>query len=297
MRSDVLDIVRILDKKTKRLEISTNGFFVDRVLAIAEEFPNITVRISIEGLPALNDQLRGIKNGFDRGLRLLLRLKEMGIRDIGFAMTVSGENCRDLLDIYHLAALLDVELANAVVHNSFYFHKADNTISNIEEAEEVMLKFMERLLTSPRMNIKRKIKDWFRAYLNAGLLMHVKGQQRPIECGAGTDTFFVDPWGKILACNGSEQPLVMGDLSVQEFDEIWNGARARFVRDEVSKCKRGCWMTGTAVPAMRRNIFKPTLWVIRNKIRVHKGLPILVGFENTPLQTTHMSMRRGARIH
>ncbi len=276
MRKDILDIVSILDKKTKRLEISTNGFFIDRILAIVEKFQNITIRISIEGLPNLNDRLRGIDNGFDRGLRLLLRLKQMGMRDIGFAMTVSGENCRDILDVYHLAAFMDVELANAVVHNSFYFHKTDNVISNVEEFEEVMRKFMERLLTSPRINAKRRIKDWFRAYINAGLLMHVKEGQRPIECGAGTDTFFVDPWGTVLACNGSEQPLVMGDLKEQSFDDIWCSEQAIVVRKQVAECKRSCWMTGTAVPAMRRNPLKPLSWVLRNKIRLIQRKPLFL---------------------
>jgi MoaA/NifB/PqqE/SkfB family radical SAM enzyme len=123
LRADIRDIVRILDRKTRRLEISTNGFFTDRIVAIAREYPRITVRVSVEGLPEANDRLRGIKNGFDHAMRTLLRLKHLGVHDIGFAMTVSGENCRDLLDLYTLAASMDIEFANAVVHSSFYFHK------------------------------------------------------------------------------------------------------------------------------------------------------------------------------
>ena len=209
LRRDIRDIVSILDKKTKRLEISTNGYFYDRIIAIAEEFPGITVRVSIEGLPALNDKLRGIKDGFDRGMRTILRLKKMGIEDIGFAMTISGDNCKDLLDMYALTAFMELEFANAVVHNSFYFYKEDNRIDNVRDVERAMVEFMEALLRSPRRGLKKRVKDWFRAYLNLGLLRHVKGEQRPIECGAGTDTFFLDPWGRVLACNGSEEPLIM----------------------------------------------------------------------------------------
>ena len=183
LRKDIAEIVRILDKKTKRLEISTNGYYFDRIEAIAKEFPDITIRVSVEGLPALNDRLRGIQNGFDHAMRTVLRLKELGIKDIGFAMTISGENCYDLLELYTLVASMDIEFANAVVHNSFYFHKLNNEIKNKEEIERIMLKFLERLLNSPRKNIKKKIKDWFRAYLNLGLLRHVQGEERPIPCG------------------------------------------------------------------------------------------------------------------
>ncbi len=274
LRKDIREIVSILYKKSERLEISTNGFFHDRIIEIAKEFPRITVRVSIEGLPALNDTLRGIEDGFDHALRTVLRLKVLGVKDIGFAMTISGDNCRDLLDLYTLVASMGVEFANAVVHNSFYFFKDDNVIENREEVEEIMERFMEALLRSPRGPIKKRVKDWFRAYLNLGLLRHVQGRARPIPCTAGTDTFFLDPWGKVLACNGSPEPLVMGDLNTQSFDEIWNGEQARLIRGAVAQCRQNCWMTGTAVPAMRRNILKPALWVLKNKARLMRGKPL-----------------------
>jgi MoaA/NifB/PqqE/SkfB family radical SAM enzyme len=275
LRKDLADIVRILDKKTKRLEISTNGYFSDRLVEIAKEFPDIMVRVSVEGLPELNDKLRGLEDGFDHSLRTILRLKDLGVKDIGFAMTVSGENCRDLLDIYALVASMDLELANAVVHNSFYFHKFDNEIANSEEVQAVMIKFIEQLLCSPRKNLKKRVKDWFRAYLNLGLLGHVQGQARPLPCGAGTDTFFVDPWGQILACNGSMEPMTMGDLKTQSFEEIWYGEKAKAMREQVGKCGLNCWMTGTAVPAMRGNPWKPLSWVLKNKLRLARGKPLL----------------------
>ncbi|MCD4679149.1 MAG: radical SAM protein [Bacteroidales bacterium] len=276
LRKDINEIVRILDKKTKRLEISTNGYFFDRIEAIAKEFPNITIRVSVEGLPASNDRLRGIQNGFDHAMRTVLRLKELGIKDIGFAMTISGENCYDLLDLYTLVASMDIEFANAVVHNSFYFHKLNNEINNKEEIERIMLKFMERLLNSPRKNIKKKIKDWFRAYLNLGLLRHVQGEERPIPCGASTDTFFLDPWGRVLACNGSVKPMIMGDLNTQTFVDIWGGEKAARVRDQVKNCNQNCWMTGTAVPAMRKNPLEPIKWVLRNKLQIAQGKPLCI---------------------
>jgi len=274
LRKDIKDIVRILDTKTGRLEISTNGYFYKKILAIADEFRDITVRVSVEGLPATNDKLRGIKNGFTHALRAILRLKKMGIKDIGFAMTISGENCRDLLDVYSLASSMDIELANAVVHNSFYFHKADNEIENVEEVEQVMLDFMAALLSSPRKNLKRRIKDWFRAYLNLGLLHHVQGEKRLIPCGAGMDTFFLDPWGQILACNGSKEPMIMGDLTIDSFESIWKSEQAEKVRSQVANCTQNCWMTGTAVPAMRKKPWQPIKWVLGNKLRIAQGKPI-----------------------
>lgn len=271
LRKDLEDIVAVLDKKTSRLEISTNGYFTDRIVGIARKFPNITVRVSVEGLPKLNDELRGIKDGFDHALRTILRLKELGIKDIGFGIVISDRNVKDLLDLYQLMASMDLEFSNATMHNSYYFFKDDNTIEDLPLVTAEMKKFIQALLTSKRQNPRMRVKDWFRAYINLGLLNHMQGKARPLQCGAASDTFFLDPYGFILACNGSGEPWVMGDLKTDDFDEIWNSDQAKSVREQVRNCKRNCWMTGTAVPAMRKRIWVPVYWVLGNKLRLAFG--------------------------
>ena len=49
IRTDLKDIVRELYKKSDRIVISTNGFFTDRIVDLCKEFPDIGIRISIEG--------------------------------------------------------------------------------------------------------------------------------------------------------------------------------------------------------------------------------------------------------
>jgi MoaA/NifB/PqqE/SkfB family radical SAM enzyme len=189
---------------------------------------------------------------------------------------ISHNNIHDLLMLYELVAGLGVEFAQATMHNSFYFHKADNKVENLELVHSVMHEFMKRLLTSKRHPLKMQVKDWFRAYINMGILRYMEGKTRTIPCSAGTDFFFVDPWGKILACNGSEEPWVMGDLNTQDFDQIWNSAAAQEIREQVRCCERNCWMTGSAVPAMRNRVWIPIAWVIKNKMRLAMGKQDLV---------------------
>jgi len=66
------------------------------------------------------------QDGFDKGLRTLIKLKSLDIKDIGFGITISDKNANDLLDLYHLAKMMNIEFASAAIHNSFYFHKDDN---------------------------------------------------------------------------------------------------------------------------------------------------------------------------
>ena len=276
LRDDILDIVEILDKKTDRLEISTNGYFTDRIVKVCEHFPDITIRVSIEGLPKLNDELRGIKNGFDHALRTIIRVKQMGIKDIGFGIVISDRNCVDLLDLYSLCSAMGVEFASSTLHNSFYFHKHDNKIEGLDRVTGEMHRFIRALLTSKRANWKLRIKDWGRAYVNLGFLRYMRGETRTLLCGAATDTFFVSPWGEILACNGSVEPWVMGDLKTQSFEDIWHSEQAERVREMVARCDRNCWMVGSAVPAMRKAVWVPVWWIIKNKIRLAMGKDIVL---------------------
>ena len=121
VREDLEEIVEVMFRKSPRVVISTSGWFEDRVIKLAEKFPNIGIRISIEGLSCKNDELRGRAGGFDKGLRTLMLLKEMGVKDIGFGITVSNNNSEDMLSLYRLSKNLGTEFATAAFHNSYYF--------------------------------------------------------------------------------------------------------------------------------------------------------------------------------
>jgi MoaA/NifB/PqqE/SkfB family radical SAM enzyme len=266
LRTDIEEIIEKALAKTQRLVISTNGYFTDRIMSAAKRFGNrIGVRISIEGLPAANDELRGIKNGFDHGIRTLTMLHGMGLKDIGFGITVSDRNAGDMIELYRLAEAIGLEFATATTHNSFYFHKNDNACVDSEKVARAFEEIAGELLKTGRP------KNWFRAYFNMGLANKVRGGKRPLPCEVGTDMFFVDPFGNVLPCNGSDEPMIMGNLHEQSFDEIWRGPRAAEVRNQVKHCEKQCWMIGSAAPAMKKNIMVPAAWIIRNRFKVKKN--------------------------
>ncbi|MBN1182380.1 MAG: radical SAM protein [Bacteroidales bacterium] len=242
MREDIEDIIAAAYKKTSKVLIITNGYYTDKIINIAKKFPEIMVRISLDGLAEVNDKIRGIEDGFDHALTSALRLKELGVKDVGFSTVVSNSNLNDLLDLYYLSVSRDLEFVTTIKHNSFYFCKYDNTPENIEDVIKEIDNLIKAMLSSKRKNLKLRIKDWFRAYLNYGMLNNLSGESRPFDCGVANDSFFLDPYGKVLACNGSQEPWIMGDLKESDFDNIWNSKQAMQVRDKVCKCTRNCWM-------------------------------------------------------
>ena len=263
LRDDLTEIVTILKRKAKRIVISTNGYETEKILALAEQHQDIGFRISLEGLSVVNDELRGKKDGFDHGYQSLLGLQRLKIKDIGFGITVSDRNAQDMLDLYKLAQDLKVEFATAAVHNSYYFHKEDNVFHNPEVVAAAFGQLRDELLKT------WKVKNWYRAYFNHGLIEYVMGKQRLLPCQAGTDLFFLDPRGEILPCNGMEEKVWMksfGNLHEASFEEIWNSGKAQEARELVKDCPKNCWMIGSAGPAMRQNLGKTTAWVIKHKL-------------------------------
>lgn len=258
LRKDLDEILAILRPKTKRLVISTNGFWTQRILEIAQKHPWIGIRISIEGLPKANDELRGIKHGFDCGLRTLIELNHLGFKDIGFAITVSDRNAKDLLELYHLAKMMRVEFASAALHNGYYFHKFDNKFEHPELAIAEFEKLIDELLSSKRP------KNWFRAYFNYGLINYIKGNPRLLPCKMGFHAFFLDPYGEVRPCNVIEE--TMGNLKEKTFDEIWHGEDAIRIREKVRNCDQNCWMIGSVAEPMKEHILIPLRWILLRKL-------------------------------
>lgn len=278
VRRDLEDIVEVMYKKSDRIVISTSGWHVDRIVKMAERFPNIGIRVSIEGLSQKNDDLRGREGSFDRAMRLLLTLKQMGIKDIGYGCTVSNKNSEDMLWLYKMSRELGMEFATATFHNSYYFHKDDNAITNQEEVINNFRLLMEELLKD------KSPKSWYRAFFNLGLINYIREKPRMLPCEAGTANFFIEPYGDVYPCNGLEERYwkeSMGNIrEVKSFDELWFSEQAEKVRGLVRTCPKNCWMVGTAAPVMKKYIKHPTKWVLKNKIKSMLGKPICI--DNVP---------------
>lgn len=272
VRKDLEDIIEVMYGKTDRIVISTSGWHTKKILKLAERFPNIGVRVSIEGLPIMNDDLRGREGGFDRGLRTLLELKRMGIKDIGFGQTVSNKNSHDLLPLYELSKSMGMEFATATFHNSFYFHKSDNEVSNKDEVIENFDRLIQELMR------EKNPKAWFRAFFNLGLINYIRGEKRMLPCQAGTSNFFIEPNGDVFPCNGLEERYWKQDMGnirdYDNFEDLWFSDQAMRVRELVRTCPKNCWMVGTAAPVMKQYIKHPAAWVAKNKVKSLLGRKI-----------------------
>lgn len=275
LRKDIDRLFEILHPKASLLELSTNGYNTETIVRLANKYPDILIRVSLEGLPAVNDSKRGLNNGFDHAMRTMLELRKTKCRNIGFSVVISPDNYKDLLPLYELCVALDVELGNSTVHNSWYFHKEDNRIESHEALFEHE-KFVKALLTSRRRGLKSRLKDYGRAYFNRSIHRRLQGDTsdyRP-QCGALSDFFFIDPKGNVSPCNGSAEEWIVGNINDQTIDDMRASEKWSQTAKKVKACRRNCAFIVTERHDMVRKPWKPIWWIMRNKWNIWRGKPI-----------------------
>jgi len=272
LRKDIDKIFEILYPKSSLLELSTNGYNTEKIVELATKYPNILIRVSVEGLPKINDSKRGIKDGFDHALRTMLALKKTPCKNIGFSVVISPDNYMDLVSLYELCVALDVELGNSAVHNSWYFHKEDNQVKSAEALRQHEL-FVKALLTSKRRHLKDRLKDYGRAYFNRSIHRRLRGDTESYRppCGALSDFFFIDPWGNVSPCNGSAEEWKLGNIKDDTLENILASDKAREAMQKVKACQRNCAFIVTERHDMVRRPWIPIKWILKNKWRILRG--------------------------
>ena len=257
LREDLGDILEAAGKKAKRVVISTNGFLTKKIVALMKDHRDVGIRISFDGIGETHDRIRGSKMAHERALETLKGLKQIGIKDLGIAVTISERNAKDLVPLFRLANEYGAELATAVLHNAFYFHKTDNEIADRQLVEAEIRKLIRAYLKSPHP------KNWFRAYFTNGIIEHMRGKPRELKCTMATDSFFIDPYGDVRPCNAMDMPF--GNIRQKPFYAIWNGPEADAARVQVALCSQNCWMIGSVGHLIRHKIWVPLFWIGRNK--------------------------------
>ncbi len=273
LRKDLAEMVDLLHPKARIIEISSNGLHPERLLPIIKKHPTVKVRFSLEGDEVTSNTIRGEKDGYATKVAGLRMLQEAGGQDLGFAFVIQDENVDQLVRTYEFARSMGFELATSALHNAWQFYKNDNHFyDRVAVARQV-----EGLITG--MLKSSKPKNWFRAYLNLGLIKKILGQPRLIRCTAGTGFAFIDPWSDVWACN-VRSDLPLGNLAKQSWNEILASDAAANSVAKVHACQQNCWMVTTARTAMRSTLIPqapkmgPLAWVLKNKLKVALGKSI-----------------------
>ena len=281
LRKNLPDIIAILSETCNkpRIGISTNGLLTERIkenmeTILSKGIKNVSVNVSIHGIGEFHNSVEGIKDAFNKAIKTLHILKEIGVKDLGIAYTATNYNIDQLSKVIKLAKELDVQYTFCgVAHSSELMFKSNNEpIVDLEELRDQLEKITKDHLRSFYP------KDWFRAYIDSGNYYYAKTGKRKIQCGAGADFFFMTPDGDIHPDNVLDWNF--GNIKNQTFDEIWHSEKANEFRNKINinNCPNPCWMLCTVFPHMRHDALNVINWVLSNKLKV------IAGIDYTPIQ-------------
>ena len=108
LRKDIEDIVRILIKKAGRVMINTNGYYTEKITELCRNYPQLAMRVSIDGSREMHDRIRGIPI-YDKAMETIRELKEIGVKDLGISFTLQESNYKEMIPLYRKAEDLGVD--------------------------------------------------------------------------------------------------------------------------------------------------------------------------------------------
>lgn len=228
------------------LQLVTNGTATDRILRFAERhaWPNLHLRISLDGLEATHDQARGCVGTFAQVMTTLEQLAALRRRrrfQLGVNFILNDRSQPDMDDLATTCRRLGVDLIPGFAVRPFLRH-ADLTR---EQASTVGLRDPDQAVrrleqrdhgARAGFNLAERAFLWssnqhiFRKQAQGGAALK-------FSCRELRDLTYLLPNADLITCGLRHEPA--GNLEREPFEAVWRGARAEALRAEVDACS-GC---------------------------------------------------------
>mgnify|MGYP000884503413 CR=1 FL=1 len=272
LRGDIVDFVARCRKRCPRapITISSNGILTEQICRamplLIKADPRVRLAISIDGIGAAHDEIRGRSGTFEHARELIESLVAGGYRGLRLSMTISDKNVRQLQAVAEMADSAGLELGVVAAHaGATHLHVTKVDRPKVEDdSRRAFERVAAGWLKSWRM------KNWLRAHFLSGTYLRLIGGRKHFRCRAGRDFFFLQADGTVHSC--SVLGRAMGNIIACEWNEIWSGAAANDARAFSTRCHEACWMICTARSVYRQQPIRAILWMARAKALAHLGL-------------------------
>lgn len=254
LRGDFLELVRAIRARGIECTMVTGGRGITPELADGLRDADITaVSVSVDGLEATHDELRGLRGSHRGALRALELLHERGVA-VGCNTQVNRKNYRELEGIAELAAA-----------RGAYGWQVQLMVpmGRAAEAEDLWLEPHDILEVMPRIARARRRADELGVKLwpgnNVGYFgpyEHLLRADRSRQgfssgCGGGIRTLGIEANGDVKGCSAmASKGFVGGNVRDESIREIWDHSpelqfTRGFVLDDLWGFCRGCYYAET----------------------------------------------------
>ncbi|MBI3206603.1 MAG: radical SAM protein [Myxococcales bacterium] len=254
LRDDFLPLVKAIRARGMECTMVTGGRGFTPELADGLKAADITaVSVSVDGLEATHDDLRGLKGSHRSALRAMELLRERGVA-VGSNTQVNRKNYRELEGILDLVAdrgaygwqvQLMVPMGRAAEAEDLWLQPYD------------ILEVMPRIAAARQRADQRGVKLWPGNNVGYfGPYEHLLRSDRTrygfsSGCGGGIRTMGIEANGDIKGCSAmASQGFVGGNVRDKRIREIWDSSpelsiTRKFQLDDLWGYCRGCYYADT----------------------------------------------------
>jgi len=268
LRSDLPDITEIIYNILPDcfIWIPTNGLIPERICSLVERIlqydQSLGISISIDGIGAKHDNQRGIPGSYKKSLETLKNLsnymREYPNLTLSVGFTLSPYNIDEALKVHKLAMDYDADFSLRPVNISEIYYGKQERPSYSQDLSNILFELS-------KSSIRRK--GWlksipFLSFLR-GIPQFIKDPKiRPVDCSAGSKSFFLDPYGNLYPCIAFNYKI--GNIRYTPFSDLWFSTRADKVRENVSRLEcPGCWVECETF----REIKNDKIYLMKNILR------------------------------
>lgn len=268
LKEELVDIIKLGQRymSPNLVHIASNGLLTDliekRVNEILQSLPRktyLTVKLSLDGVGDLHDEVRGVKGNFVKVTETYKRLdvirKKYPNFHLGFNTITSKFNLPKLDEIIAYARSLEPDsyVTEVAENRAELFNLTDDIGLDAQTYEQLIKKFRES--TKQNLKSRRSISK----YTEASRLVYydyvvriLKEKRQVLPCYAGISNFHMDPWGDIWPCCILGYNRSMGNI--RDFDcdfkKLWNSEQANKVRNYIKEGNCYCPMANQSYSNM-----------------------------------------------
>ncbi len=230
------------------VQLVTNGTRTDEVVRFVERhaWPNLHLRLSLDGLAEAHDTARGIDGTFDKvmeTMEALAAIRRSGRRKFQLAvnLTVTDASLDDVDPLVQLCERMGVDLVPGFKVKPFLHHAVVSpenmeTLDMDDPGRTLRRLHMGDLGARSGFNPAERLA--LKAINSLVFRKQVKGgSSLRFSCKELRNLMYLFPGGELVTCGLRHG--VVGNLYDHSFDEVWYGRDAAAAREEVDDCT-GC---------------------------------------------------------
>jgi MoaA/NifB/PqqE/SkfB family radical SAM enzyme len=268
LRDDIAEVCKHVSCKNK-LTLSTNGTLTKRAESVISAVGSnkINFNISLDGVPAVHDSIRGIKC-FDAAVSTIRLCRKMGV-DVTIVSTVSRYNMDKIPEM--MRYLTDEGIVTKKGDVVFNITRGLNHLFNVEPSvtyyhnprDDTTMLSLDELKTT-FANIKTFMTNQNKVVWEYSIKM-LSSHKKLFPCFAGTREMILHSNGEVSACEYTK-PFA----NVRNFDydliKLWNNKDVDDVRNRLKDCYciHPCNLN-TAIPRTLTGIVKLFPDIVENK--------------------------------